>query len=262
MSHIEQLSQRLARPEGIRRLGQALWMMVDGPVRRDELLWARGLLGPDGDQLLWDTLIEIGALRPEGAKLEPGPVARLLCLMWVPEHQDDTRAPLVWTLPHQLKMPEREDSYVKAAQAVIDSAKQRVILVSPFLEAAGVGHLLESLTACLYRRVSVTLITHGAETLSSFASTALNDLRRASTGLAASLTVYSVDDACGLLVHSKLVIADAARMVLGSANLTSRGLSTNFEAGVMLGREAATEASAVVEALLASGLTSETFKTA
>src|SRR5205807_517687 len=98
-----------------RRLGQALWMMVDQPVYRDELLWARGLLGPDGDQILWDALAEVGALMHPDSRLEPGPVAQLLCALWGVRSTNEEPARLVWTLPGRLNLPRLEDSYVRAA---------------------------------------------------------------------------------------------------------------------------------------------------
>ena len=117
MSSVQQLSERIGLPDGVRRLGQALWMMVGRDVRPNELLWVRGLLGNDGDQLLWNALVEIGALTVPGSNLEPIPVARLLCMLWRTDELNGERSRLVWTLPHQLGMPERESSYAQAAQA-------------------------------------------------------------------------------------------------------------------------------------------------
>lgn len=259
MSSLQKLSEQLTRPEGIRRLGQALWMMVGRPIRLGELLWARGLLGDGGDNLLWETLLEVGAVSHAESELEPVPVARLLCALWEPCEKRDSQARLVWTLPHQLGMTERENSYVQAAQELIDSASRKLLVVSPFLEPKGIGHLHKSLLAALHRGVEVSLITHGAETLSSLASSAVEELRRDSVGLAGELSVFSVKGSCGLLVHSKLVIADTAKMVVGSANVTGKGLTENFEAGAVLGREAALEACATVDALLTSGLVDRVF---
>jgi phosphatidylserine/phosphatidylglycerophosphate/cardiolipin synthase-like enzyme len=260
MSLTSQLSDRLARPEGIRRLGQALWMLVGQPIQRDGLLWARGLLGADGDEILWGALKEAGALMPPDNLLDAAPLGTLLTTLWGVDVQADA-ARLVWTLPRQLNASNLEDTYVKAAQEVIGTAEHRLVLVSPYLEATGIGHLQDALLTTLHRGVHIVMITHGAEILSSFASVAIEDLRRAGTGLTGSLKVYAADESCGLLLHSKLVIADAARMVLGSANLTGKGFSVNFEAGVVLGRAAATEATAILQTLLRSGLVREAFAT-
>ncbi len=52
------------------------------------------------------------------------------------------------------------------------------------------------------------------------------------------------------LFYAKLVVSDGRRLLLGSANLTSHALGSNFEAGVLLGEDAAREALFILEGIL------------
>jgi phosphatidylserine/phosphatidylglycerophosphate/cardiolipin synthase-like enzyme len=261
MEALQRVAERLSGEDGIRRLGQALWMMVGNPVDPKQLFWARSLVGADGDQLLWSALVECQAVSEADPTLKPAAVADLLCSLWGVGEARHEVARLIWTLPSQLKLVQIEDSYFRAARDLIDGATQRVMLISPYLEPKGIGRLLEPLIRALHRGVGVALITHGAELQSSLASLSIEELRRASSGLAGSFAVYSAVESEDVLLHVKLIIADSDRMIVGSANLTGKGLALNFEAGVLLGRSAATEAAAVVRALVASSLLVEVFRT-
>ena len=52
------------------------------------------------------------------------------------------------------------------------------------------------------------------------------------------------------LFHAKLVVSDSRALLVGSANLTSLALGSNFEAGVLLGENAAKEALFILEGVL------------
>lgn len=259
MQALQKVAERLEGREGIRRLGQALWMMVGNPVDPKQLFWARSLVGTNGDRLLWSALVECRALSEADPILRPAAVADLLCSLWGTERAQREVARLIWTLPAQLNLPESEDSYFRAARELVDGATRSLTLISPYLEPKGIGRLLEPLTGALHRGVDVALITHGAELRSSLASVSIEELRRASTGLAGTLAVYSAVDSENVMLHSKLTIADDDRIIVGSANLTGNGFATNFEAGVLLGRSAAVDATVVIRALLASPLVVEVF---
>lgn len=104
MSAAAEVSSRIERPDGIRRLGQALWMMVGHRVEQGALLWARALLGANGDSLLWQSLCEEGAVREPGFELRPQPLANFLCRLWGNEPDIPQTVRLVWTLPPQLNI--------------------------------------------------------------------------------------------------------------------------------------------------------------
>ena len=98
------------------------------------------------------------------------------------------------------------------------------------------------------------MLTHDAQDLASLAATALEPLRRESRTSAGTFLVYSAAPTVGVLLHLKVVVADGAEAVVGSANVTGKGFGKNLEAGALLGRDAAAEIERVVRAVIQQGL--------
>jgi phosphatidylserine/phosphatidylglycerophosphate/cardiolipin synthase-like enzyme len=229
---IKELIRRLSGLDTARRLGQALWMSIELPLKPDELLWSRALLGEGGDQLLWSALVECGAVDQQG-KLRAVGLSRLLCKISGSEPIDATST-VVWTLPRELSEEVGERTYLQAAKSIIDSAKNAIWIVSPFVEAYGVGRLIGVISAALGRGVSVTIVADEVGAVTALAAKALEELRREAAYASGALAIYSVETNGRLLVHSKIILADAESVLIGSANLTDRGLASNLEAGVLL----------------------------
>lgn len=243
------------QPDDLRRLGQALWMMVGQPIEPGHLLWARGPLGANGDTLLWKALSEAGAVREPDFVLRPRQLATFLSGLWSEATDAESATKLVWTLPRQLPVDGlARDGYVQAVIHLVESATDTLTLVSPYFEPMGMGRLHDGLLAALQRGVAVLVLTHGIEDLSSLASASLEALRRDSTGLAGLLRVLSVPPASQVFFHLKIVVADERRAIVGSANVTDKGFDTNLEVGVLLGSDAASEIEGVVRVAIASGL--------
>lgn len=256
-SRLTELKARLSDVDKLRRLGQALWMMLERPVNPAGLVWARGLLGERGDVVLWSALVDYGVVAPPEHRVQAAKLAAMFLVLANAPDLGLTR--LVWTLPPELGLPNLEESYSSTAIALVDASLETLTLVSPFMEAKGVGRLLQSLLAALKRGVHVTVITHGATDLSSYASSALKELRREAQGLPGILDVYSARDDLALLLHCKLVVIDNVRSIVGSANITGRGFGENLEAGVMLGEKQTSEITQVIVALGRSGLLVDAF---
>ncbi len=68
------------------------------------------------------------------------------------------------------------------------------------------------------------------------------------------LAIYSVEANGRLLVHSKIILSDTDAVIIGSANITRRGLGENLEAGVLLGGGAATQVLQKLQQLVSSSL--------
>lgn len=246
----------------VRRLGQALWMLVGTSVSQQDLYWARGLLGDNGQQQLFDELNRYGALTGADNVLSPDGLAIFLCSLVPQRESTSIRSRVVWTLPPAMaEFVSEEDTYGHAAVEVIDAAEYSTWLVSPFLEARGLGQLLEALRKALQRGVHIQLITHGAESITDRASAAIEQLRREAVAIGGRLTVFTVKADAGLLVHSKLVVVDTTAAVLGSANLTNSGFSVNLETGVVLTNEFVREITCIIKLLLESDLVEQTFST-
>jgi phosphatidylserine/phosphatidylglycerophosphate/cardiolipin synthase-like enzyme len=131
-------------------------------------------------------------------------------------------------------------------------------IASPFVDAPGIGTLLSHLLGSLSRGVQARLFVHDALNLGTPTSRALEELRRESERLNGNLAVYSAEAGAGRdrvlnpLFHAKLIVSDSRKLLLGSANLTSYALGSNFEAGVVLGEEPAREAVFMLEGILQS----------
>jgi phosphatidylserine/phosphatidylglycerophosphate/cardiolipin synthase-like enzyme len=104
--------------------------------------------------------------------------------------------------------------------------------------------------------VAVRLFVHDALNIGTLTSRALEELRREAERSQGDLSVFSAEAGAGRdrlfnpLFHAKLVIRDDQALLLGSANLTSYALGSNFEAGVLLGEAATKEALFVLDGIL------------
>lgn len=260
-SACEEVRRRLASPVVARRLGQALWMMAGEPFSQSDLLWARSTLGDEGDVLLWNALVEASCFSPDG-QLRVRDLSRFLCFLLEDEKAEPPESGLVWTLPGpSLTVPGvADDGYARAVREVVDSSQASLTIVSPYLEAGGVGLLEDAVIEALHRGVQVTLVTHEAEDLASMASVALRNLLAEARNRTGKLAVYTAP-ADGVLLHLKVVVADQRRGVLGSANLTGKGLAGNLEAGTLVGPADAAEICYVVRRTIAAGLATRVFST-
>lgn len=264
MHLFDELSSRIVRPDGVRRLGQALWMLAGERVDAATLLWAQGVLGAGGDSLLWKALVDEGCIDQPAGGLNPRALASFLSRLWEPAETvpGSSSGRVVWTLPSRLEVSGvRSDSYVTEAARTIASASATVLLVSPYLEPRGVGYLTEALLEALARGVSVTVVTHEADDLSSMASAAVKELRRESTDLQGKLTVFTATPLPRVLLHLKIVACDGHCALVGSANVTSKGFGHNLEAGVVVGEEGAREIERVVRAVIEQGFVEQAFAT-
>lgn len=250
--HTRAISARIRRPEGVQRLGQALWMMVGERLRSsEELLWACSLLGTEGERILWEALLESGCLSPD-SRILARPLAAFLCAIW--EAPAEAEVTLLWTLPEGLSVPGVDATgYADGVRELIRGAQERLTLLAPYLEAEGIGQLQEELLAALARGVPVVLVTQDANALGSWASESLEELRREARGLPGTLRAYTAPVTAPVLLHSKLVVSDGKTAAVGSANLTGSALLRNLETGVLVGARQAIEIERVVQKAIELG---------
>ncbi|MEI9975310.1 MAG: phospholipase D-like domain-containing protein [Ignavibacteriota bacterium] len=139
---------------------------------------------------------------------------------------------------------------------MINESISSLTLVSPFIDLTAIGTLSTHLLTALSRKVAVRLFVHDALNIGTLTSRALEELRRDAERKQVDLSVFSAEAGVGRdrllnpLFHAKLVIRDNHVLLLGSANLTSYALESNFEAGVLLGEAAAREALFVLDGIL------------
>lgn len=258
MSRLDELSARLHPQDKLARLGQALWMKIGCALKKEELIWAKGILGEDGDALVWDCLLEEGVVASTFHEVDSYALSRFFGRLSC-KRGPEASSGVLWTLPKALSETVSVNSYSEAMTNLIEAATASVILVSPYIEAKGVGALLDPLLKAMMRGAYITVVTHHAEDISSRTSLALKVLCRETAWLPGRLTVYSAVKEHNVLLHSKLVIRDRALAIVGSANLTEPGLDSNLEAGVVLGQDQTHDICKVVDALIASPLVEKRF---
>ena len=230
------------------------------------------MLGDSGPEILIHALDGFSALDPESRALKAQGLARLLSTLLgnldsVPS-PSNAPAELVWTLPKSHPASAiRGQSYLDRILDLINETSKKLTLVSPFIDPPGIGTLLLPLTTALARGVKIKLFVHDALNLATHTSHALEDLRRDAQCHDGDLSVYSADAGAGPdrplhpLFHAKLVVSDDRKLLLGSANLTSPAFVSNFEAGVVLGVEGATEALFILDGILRANTVYVVFQT-
>lgn len=247
----------------IARIAAPLWARVGRPMDAAELSWARSLLGDNGPQLLVRALQGFDALDPRTGTLSAHVVSRFLSSLLgdkVPADTSAAQSPeLVWTLPHSHPFRAMQgQTYLDCCFRLINEAKECLTLVSPFIDPAGIGTLSVPVLGALSRGVAVRVFVHDALNIGTLTSRALEELRREAERAQGDLSVFSAEAGVGRdrflnpLFHAKLVIRDDRSLLLGSANLTSYALGSNFEARVLLAEAAAKEALFILDGILNS----------
>jgi HKD family nuclease len=273
---IATLKARLGRDaELVARLAAPLWARVGRTIGPEDLSWTRTLAGDDGPRAAWGALEEAGGVTAPPSRLDAGGVARLCVALISPDdavtrsdNSSDVLPRLVWTLPRaHVGHARRGTGYREAIINLIGRTRERLILLTPFVDLAGVGGILTPLLSAMLRGVEVTLLTHDALNIASYTSRAIEELRQEAERIGGNLSVYSAEAGTGRdretrpLLHAKLVICDRQAILIGSANLTSHALASNLEAGVLLGAGAAEEAVPIVDELIATNCVYLVFRT-
>lgn len=242
------------RPEALPRLGAALWGLTGQVVTDHDLFWADQLLGEGGQDQLKQVLVQHGIL-------QNGRLDAVRLATWLGHLAGGNGEPqLLWTLP--ASHPEAQSlgsSYRVSLTRLIEAAKSKLLIISPFLHDSGVKPIQDALLAALLRGVQVILVAHDLHEPSSMGSRAIEDLRRESQRAQVYFTAYAARPDSGF-IHAKIVLQDDQAVAIGSANLTGPGYGYNFETGVLLGRVAVGEVRSVVEALLTTSLVELVFQ--
>lgn len=251
----------LSHPKALSSAAAALWARAGRALSVEDLQWASGLGRTDAPNLVWEGLLEVGAMR--NGILEPVGVQRFLAELFHDNFSEATAPPVrvVWTLPSGHPAARlRGQSLLAAALQLVDQAKHSLTITSPYIEARGVGMLLDPLVRAVDRGVHVTVLGSNLVNIGSAESRALEDLRRASEGRFGRLDIYSSVSASDAprdehpLLHAKLIISDERAALVSSANMTIYGQTSNFEVGACLEGGEVPELSTILRSLLESPL--------
>jgi phosphatidylserine/phosphatidylglycerophosphate/cardiolipin synthase-like enzyme len=143
---------------------------------------------------------------------------------------------------------------------IIVRARQRLLVVAPYLSVPGVTRLKGPFAAAAANGAWIRLVTSGLKDGRCCNAKALNFLvDDGGDGeiVRKRLRVLCPKDTTEFFIHAKLVVADGAIGYLGSANLSDGGLEKNFEVGVALSSDQATTFERLIDHFEASGLVAD-----
>jgi phosphatidylserine/phosphatidylglycerophosphate/cardiolipin synthase-like enzyme len=169
----------------------------------------------------------------------------------------DAFVELAWTLPSNISIEEgfpRPGSLAGLIKHAVSSAQQNLYLLSPFLDTGGAIELAGPLNGAYKKGVEVNLISHGLGEASTPAYEALLIYKNAIPNLKAYTAPRNRPATPYLLLHAKIVVADAHYAVLSSANLTQYGFRTHLEVGVGLTGEPALQLKELMTQIVKSNL--------
>lgn len=170
-----------------------------------------------------------------------------------------TQKPLCCTWTHRgLLPPSLKDQFGDLDQLIretIISAKSRLLVVAPYVSAAGMNLLRESLAVAVANGAWIRVLTGDLDANGALNRKALETLFRGDGGarLRERVRVLVCSDRLPVLFHAKLVIADAERGYIGSANVSASAMGENFEIGCALGAKQAESMDKLVDFLEAKG---------
>ncbi len=123
---------------------------------------------------------------------------------------------------------------VRSLYSVVEEmikGSQREILIASYAVSGSLENLFSLLRASAERGVRVRIIVNRLEEKPPNVRSALDDLMLGGRG---RVEIFSFQDRTGRSMHIKAYSVDSDRVVLGSANLTWKGLVENLELGVYL----------------------------
>lgn len=169
----------------------------------------------------------------------------------------DRRLFCTWTYRAALP-PALRDQVADLDQLLRDlslSARVSLLLVSPYLSAAGLRAMKGAVAMAARAGAWVTVVTtplDGSEMRNRQAIEAFTDGEEGSF-IDRRLRVLVPAPTFDELIHSKLVVADRQRGYIGSANFSWHGMESNLELGVCLQPGQAAAIAGIFEHLEASG---------
>jgi cardiolipin synthase len=128
------------------------------------------------------------------------------------------------------------------AMDLIRNTKKELQIAS-FSFSDSMGELLDLFETLLLNGVRITVILNSPTTVGTTIKSNLGKLSKRFS----DFTTYDFVGTSGRLLHSKVIISDRARALVGSANLSWGGLRGNYEIGILVKGEQAWEISKLLD---------------
>lgn len=139
---------------------------------------------------------------------------------------------------------------------LVSSATERLLIVSPYLGPAGMAMLRAAMAVSAEQGAWIRFVTADLTAVDGINRRALAVLLEGREGriIRTRMRVLTGSPEFPVLLHAKIVVVDARRGYLGSANLSGRALDENFEVGTALAAIQAKALDDLVAYLEAQGL--------
>lgn len=133
----------------------------------------------------------------------------------------------------------------------IKRAEESIVLLAPFFEGEGVGHLIDVLEDALERGVDLTIVTRYLQDMDSHNRKVIGEVMEKLGGRGLSGQIQLIDYTVwnddiplarrsqdganpSFTLHAKLMLFDDNAVYIGSANITDYGFDRYLEAGVLV----------------------------
>lgn len=133
-----------------------------------------------------------------------------------------------------------------AMRQLFQEAKQEILLTA-YAITNGADMLFEWLELALSRGVEIKMVVNRLEELNPAVNNKLHQLDNRYPHF--HLYNFTSDEYVDL--HAKLIVVDREKAIVGSSNLSRRGLLTNYELALTVEGKTATEVASVVDRLIA-----------
>jgi cardiolipin synthase len=138
-----------------------------------------------------------------------------------------TRIEILSTYPDILKLGVR--STEPSMLEIINEANDELQILS-YAITAGANNILEAIDEALRRGIKLTFIINSNENLSQ----EINDFLYSMKNKYNYCKIYLFNSSDSADLHAKILVADRKIAIVGSSNLTSRGLIWNLEIGFLI----------------------------
>lgn len=134
-----------------------------------------------------------------------------------------------------------------AIRQLFQEARQEILL-TVYAITNGADMLFEWLELALSRGVEIKMVVNRLDELNS----AVNNKLRQVDNAYPHFHLYNFTSDEYVDLHAKLIVVDRKKAIVGSSNLSRRGLLTNYELALTVEGKTATEVASVVDRLIAT----------
>ena len=176
---------------------------------------------------------------------------------------DQSNKPLCCTWSHRGVLPpglkDKFGDLDQFMRDVVGSANSRLLIVAPYISPGGLNLLRDSMLLAIRNGAWIRILTGDLESNNRLNRRAFEALFRGEQGqlLRDRSRILICTERLPVLFHAKIIIADAQRGYMGSANVSVNAMDNNFEIGCALNPAQAEHLDKLVDFLEAKGFISD-----